>query len=517
MFKALLKKQLLEMTAFLYQSTKVGKKRSKVGIVFAVIALAIVLIVVGIAIAGVGKSVCKPLHDLGKDWLYFSFFAIMACATSIISSMMAIYSKLYEAKDNELVLSMPIPIRTIIITRLIELYLFCLIFTSVVYLPGNIVYWSEYGTNLPSIISFVVLFVTLPGIALGVCGILAFIISKFAGRTRHFSTVVIIISVAFLGVCFMLYSQIEGAFKSITENADYAAELVEDYLFPFYHAGYMAVGNFLSAVIYSAIALIFLGAIVLLLSSNFLKAITTKKAGVKKKYVQKKLHQRNPVIAIFWKEFVRFLKCPVYFLNCGMGGVFLWIGFVALLVKGPELYTLLSVGEEGIEILPIIIFALIAAACSLNVTCAPSISMEGKYVWVLQALPMDEWVIFGGKMLLNVLWSMIPATLCLVTAGIVTHMSFFTGVGLFVIALLFSGFTAMYGLTMNLLFPNLQWTSETAPAKNGLSVIFTLLTNMIITMIIGVIYVVSMFLDTSKSIFPPAFILATITMFLLFN
>ena len=108
MIKALLKKQLLGALA-VFTMGKDGKKRSpKLAIGFAI------LIVYAVGACGymfwmIADTLCKPLADAGMAWVYFAFMGTIATGFGLIGGIFTAKARLYEAKDNDLLLAMPIP------------------------------------------------------------------------------------------------------------------------------------------------------------------------------------------------------------------------------------------------------------------------------------------------------------------------------------------------------------------------------------------------------------------------
>ena len=58
------------------------------------------------------EMLCVPFVDAGFSWLYFAVMGLMAIAVGIIGSVFSTYSTLYLAKDNDMLLAMPIKPRT---------------------------------------------------------------------------------------------------------------------------------------------------------------------------------------------------------------------------------------------------------------------------------------------------------------------------------------------------------------------------------------------------------------------
>ena len=67
---------------------------------------------------------CKPLVESGLTWVYFAMMGLIAVTFSIIGGIFTTKAKLYEAKDNDFLLSMPVSTKTILFVRMVSLYLF---------------------------------------------------------------------------------------------------------------------------------------------------------------------------------------------------------------------------------------------------------------------------------------------------------------------------------------------------------------------------------------------------------
>lgn len=67
------------------------------------------------------------------------------------------YSSLYLAKDNDLLLSLPIPVRTIMAARLLGVYLMGLMYSAIVIIPAVIVYWITVSVRPAEIFGGVLL------------------------------------------------------------------------------------------------------------------------------------------------------------------------------------------------------------------------------------------------------------------------------------------------------------------------------------------------------------------------
>ena len=108
-----------------------GKKTSGGWLVF----LMLFLVVCMEILMFVGFAELVPLCEMGLTWLYFAMAGTMALALSMLGSVFMTQAQLYDAKDNELLLSMPMPPKYILLTRIAMLFTTTAGYTLAVLLP----------------------------------------------------------------------------------------------------------------------------------------------------------------------------------------------------------------------------------------------------------------------------------------------------------------------------------------------------------------------------------------------
>lgn len=120
------------------------------------------------------------------------------------------------------------------------------------------------------------------------------------------------------------------------------------------------------------------------------------------------------------------------------------------------------------------VMALICGLASMNLMTAPSVSLEGKSLWLLQSLPVEPWRIFRAKIGMQLLLTGLPLLLCIVCTAAVYPMHALQ----LLILLLFAGsyalLMALAGLFLGVKMPTLTWTNEIMPIKQGGPVMITL-------------------------------------------
>lgn len=99
------------------------------------------------------------LCEMGLTWLYFAMAGTVALALSMLGSVFMTQAQLYDAKDNERLLSMPIPPKYILLTRIAMLFTTTAGYTLAVLLPAFGIYAFSYGASATMIIGWLFTFV----------------------------------------------------------------------------------------------------------------------------------------------------------------------------------------------------------------------------------------------------------------------------------------------------------------------------------------------------------------------
>lgn len=116
---------------------------------------------------------------------------------------------------------------------------------------------------------------------------------------------------------------------------------------------------------------------------------------------------------------------------------------------------------------------------SMNDMAAPSVSLEGKSLWLAQSLPVKTWQVLRAKLRMHLLLTAVPAALCGVCVAIVSPAAAAQTALALVVAALFTVLSALLGLFLGLKMPNLHWTSEITPIKQGGAVALAMLSGMV--------------------------------------
>lgn len=267
------------------------------------------------------------------------------------------------------------------------------------------------------------------------------------------------------------------------------ADSVKSILYPFYHLGLAAEGKPLSLLIFTGIVAVFFAVVYLVMKQSFVKFATTNKGARKVKTKKIEFTSGSIHSALFKKELKHFTSNATYMMNCGLGIIFMIIAAVLLFIKGDILADVLPQIYPGAEeIVPLLLLAAIFAIISMNDISAPSVSLEGKSIWITQVLPINAWQALKAKLELHFALTFPPAALLTISILVTFKPSIGFMILIPIIVVLYTSMMDMFGLFLNLKSPNLKWTNEVVPIKQSMSVTIALFGGWVLTFGLGFCY-----------------------------
>lgn len=489
MFWALVKKQLAEIWSKNRQVKNGKKQRSPAA---AIVLFSVLFVALAATFFFVCMGLLTALGEFGLESLYFCLASVLAVALGVFGSVFNTYSSLYLARDNESLLAMPIPPIYIIASRLVSVYAMGLLYEAIVMLPAVAV-WIIFGSPSALSIVFSLLLIPLLGfLILALTCVLGFLVAIIASRLKNKSMITVIISLVLLGGYYYLCSQMSSIMDSIIENSATVAAAMRSYAAPLYLFGRAAVGEAVPMLLFTLIALGSAALICAIIALSFRRIAV--KGDDRKKAVYKagKAKAGSSFSALCRKEFSRFLSSPTYMLNCGLGLVFMLIADVFLIVKHSDITELLALFADDEpsfgKLLPVAAAAALCLIGSMNDISAPSISLEGKNLWLLQSLPVEPRAVLRAKQSVHVLLSAPMIVICGVIASLVLGFDFLTAVLVCLCSLMFMLLGCAAGLAVNLKKPNLTWVNETVPIKQSGSIMLVLFGGWLLTLLFGGAY-----------------------------
>ena len=496
MLRVLIKSRFQSLFYSMFKAKRGNKKKSLTGgsVIKGIgIGILVVYIVVALAFAfgALFNTLCEPMIEGGFTWLYFAFVGLVAFALCFIGSVFTTQTQIYDAKDNELLLSMPIPARYILASRMIMLLGLNYLYEAFVVIPAVVIYCLVGSVSAVGILICAIGFLLLPFLVMTCSCIIGWLVALITSRMKNKTIITMVLSLAFLGAYFYIYSQMSRYMQTIIENLQDIAEGVKKAFYPFYQLGIsIANQDFLSLLLFAVCALVPFALIYALLSKSFIGMATRKRGTARIVYREKQLKESSPKGALIRKELKHFTSNAMYMMNAALGVVFLVFGAVALLVKQEMILEELGkIDEIKGYLIPVLAIG-ISSISVMNFISAPSISLEGKNLWIAQSIPVKAMDILMAKVDMHLLVCIPPVLFACTASALVMKPDALGLILLFLLPILFTIFSAVFGLVLNLKFPKFNWVNETVAVKQSMSGILTMFGSMAMVFLPVILYFV---------------------------
>ena len=476
------------------------------------------LYVVGTLVATFGVFLNQLFNILKETGLTSYYLALLFAIASFFAFLFTIYSAkagLFENKDNDLLLSLPLKKSTVLLSRLLYLALYNFVIGLLFLIPGIFIYITGVGTvSVVFIIALIAMLVCFPIIPTILASLFGYLIAILTSKTRKKSMFELIYYTLFIFIYMYVVGNSNKLLLRLTSNIEVLNKILKIFFLPIDVLNKaINSNNLIYVVLFIVINLIALGLFAFVLNKSYFKIISqvnTQKT--KSNFKMKTLTLKTPKKALKMKELKRYFSSAIYVFNTAFGVVFLVIGAVASLIYPQE--KLLSLVSSSFEmnlepfflVLVIMLFVI-----AMTDTTNSAISIERNNFWILKTLPVKTKDIFNSKIFVNRIILLPIAIVSLLLFKISGYIDYTQMLLLIIITFFYNGFVANFGLIVNLLFPNFTALNDTMVVKQSTASLFGILGPFILT-ILGLPFLISANLDSMTVLY----IVITISAFLYF-
>lgn len=475
MTKILLRKQLAEIfRTYLYDAKK-NKARSKGKVITYFVLFA--LLMVGL-LGGMFTFVAIMLRSTiaaGYGWFYYLIFALAAICIGAFGSVFNTFSGLYLSRDNDLLLSMPIPVHSIMASRLLTVFLMGLMYSGVVSIPAAIVYLATAGFSLSALLGAVLFVALIAVFVLVLSCLLGYGVARLSLKLKNKSFMTVIFALLFIAIYYFAYFKAGSFIGEIVANIALYGEDLHASAPVVFGIGRAFEGDLLPLLLVTLAVAALFALTWFILSRSFLKIATATGKTERKVYRETRAKRKTVFSAMLAKEFSRFTGSANYMLNCGLGTLLLFVSGVLLLVRGGAFAGVLESVFEADDAVPVLLTTAVCLVCSMNDMAVPSVSLEGKTLWISRSLPVDAWTALRAKCSVQLLLTAPGALFAAVCAAIAMRTALITGLLMALCCAAFAFFSAYFALYIGLHNVNLVWTNEISVIKQGSQVLIALL------------------------------------------
>lgn len=473
---------LLKIT--LINSFKLRKRSKKSIIIFSALALYLV----GTISMSLGFFLNHILETLKKVNLVNYFIPLLFSLAALFAFVFSIYSAkagLFENKDNDLLLSLPVSKKIILLSRFLYLTLFnfiiCLLFVG----PGLFLYLNSVPVTLEFYISIVIMLLLLPIIPTILASLFGYLIALLVSKTNKRNIFEMAYYVLFIGLYFYMMSNANKLLVGLVNNVTLMNTILRTCFLPiFLISKGISTDNLIYTLYYILINIGILSLFITILNKNYYKLISSLNSfHTKANYQMTTLTTTSKIKALYKKELKRYFSSPIYVFNTIFGVLIILLASCASLFYDKN--TILKVAniDPGIST-SMLVFCLLLFSIAMTNTVCCSISIEGQNFWILKMLPLKTKDIFNAKLFINKIL-VIPVTLLgLVLFEISGYITIIEMSLLMIFSILFCYFISNFGLIANLLLPKFDAISDTVVVKQSASTFIGLLGPVMISLIL---------------------------------
>ena len=410
------------------------------------------------------------------------------CSLLLIAiSFMKSGGTLFGGKNFDMVLSLPVTVRQVVLSRMLFLYGAGFLVFFAGFLPAAIVYTVNMGAGVGEVFNLLLAVVLGPCVPVVLSLVMSVLVMLLAERLPQREIFVIVLNVViFVGILFWTGKISVTMDEKALMNMGKALANGVTSLYP--PAGvafsFLEKGSIWGTLLFAVLSIALFWGFVILVSRFYVK-INEMFSSSKSKNAGKVTYGKGSTIrkALLKKEWRRLLSCPIYAMNTVVGYVLMiLLGIMVLTMKEETLTGMLDIPEIENQLTKAFPF-IIAMCTGIAPMTAPSLSLEGKSRWIMCSLPVKSIEIFRAKITLNLLFAVPSALLCSLCVLIKFPGTAADNILLFVLPLVFGVFTAVFGMAVNVKFPSYDWTQEIQAVKNSASVLICVFTGMFATLL----------------------------------
>ena len=487
-----------DMNLFKFKNKNESKTRK--------IVLPIVLTI--IVMFSIGSYAAILAEELAPNHLTYIVLTMFIIITSLLTLIEGVYKSqgiLFEARDNDLLFSLPISKSKIFFTRVFKLISFQFLYNSLFMLPAMIVYAMYEKPNVSFYIISLIMLILLPIIPTIISCMIGYMIKGLTSRLKARNMIQVIFTSVILLFIFYASFNMQGVIANIAQNANSINEVMIKIYYPAgLYINLIQNFNVLDLVI-SLVINIIPGILFVYLASIFYFKITSKLGekghGVKKvnitKTTNKTFKVKSPLLALISKEIKRFFSSPVFIINACFGIVLILVVTIAISINFDGFVSgFLEQKEIGISIteikafVPKIFYGFIVFTSCMTSMTSSMISLEGKSFNITKSLPVAEEKILLAKVLTSNLISIPVILICDIIFFIAFKVTIIDIVFILLASIIMPTFTALIGILMNLKYPKMDATSDTEVVKQSMSSMVSVFIGMFIGMLsIAIIFI----------------------------
>lgn len=499
---SLIKKNLMENYSSIYHIKsvfRIPKKRNKF-LINTVILLSALFVLMRIIYTN--ANIFEIYKANNKQELFLMTIFIAFSVILMFFTIPYVVSKVYFSRDTEVLLSMPIKVEDIIISRLISIAISNMLIGVVVCLPFIIKYGISENAN---ILFYIYAFINIMIVDLTIIFFTSIIVllfmsilsigNKMKDLLKFLGMVIMIVLI--LGIQILTHNTFiqensnENIFNLITNSENIIERISMIFINLKFSVKSIINYNNINGLVYLVISfaiLIILYLIIKMISGKLLLKGLQKEKEVRKnkkiKEIDKKFKKNTIIVSIAKKEIIQIFKTPIYLFNTLFSGIIVPFAmalpiFLQLKKEGIQIFEISNMIREIIEQMPknyLIYTSIIAGFCfsaflgTVSSILPSTFSREGKKIWILQVLPVEPKEQILGRILANEICLLIATIPSIIIGLFIVRFPVYIYIIFIISVLILMIPVGLLQMEIDLLIPKLDWIDPQEAIKQNFGI-----------------------------------------------
>ena len=501
-FLTLLKASIFEgMSLFKFKTKGYDKTKKMALFVF-------LAIVVFVSVYGYADMMLEPLSGTGMEYSVLTMYSLVAVVIILAEGVYKASGLLFNCRDDDLVLALPIKKSSVFLLRMMKFYLFELAFSTMILLPTMVAYVVRVGVLTISstfyLASFVAL-ILLPVIPVVLAVLISMGISGISTRFRFKNLIQIVLTMVVLVGVMILSFNIQDIMTTIAEHVSSINEMIMRLYYPV-GAYIQMVTDFrvLTLIVFILVNLAVAGVSVLIFSKVYFKINSrAKTVRLGKNQKEGKIKTHGVMRALMIKEGRKFISSPVFLVNAGFSLLLYLIAVIMMVVNFDWIISMFSSAglglskEEILNFMPVIVAGLIVFCALMTSITSSMISLEGGTINILKSMPVSAFKIIMAKVLTAVLIGVPVFLIGDVVLFIKFDFSVLQMLIILALSIIVPIVAEVLGIIVNLKYPKMDARNDTEIVKQSMSSMVAVFMGMILSAV--TVYLMYLGIDNGVS------------------
>ena len=449
------------------------KKNSNKGLIIFLIAF----LYLAFVIYQLGLGMIDGFIMLNIPYMFLTLFMLFSSMFILATNIFKVNGTIFNFKDYDLLMSLPIKKEEIIISKILSLYFLNLLYTILFMIPSYIVFVLKIKVTLTFNILFFTTIFIIPILPTVIATIIGSLITAITSRFKRKNLINYIIFI--LSFIFMYYMTSGISNSNSLDYANFGKNLIDmcNNIYPLTNTYFKIISNndLISLLIYTLLPI--------LIFIIFTKILTKYYININSKL---KTERKNANYKL--GKLKRYFGSIMYVTNTIMGSVMLIIMSFGLLIFGVDkigqIIEIPTLSKIVSSVMPFVISLFV----SLSVTTQASISLEGKNLWIIKSIPVKPIDIFKSKIMVNLTVTVIPILISSTIISLVIKPPLNAVIFMYILPILYAVLTSILGLIINLHFPRFDFKNEIYVIKQSIASMISIFVNLILAIIPLAIY-----------------------------